>query len=100
MSYTIQRDPAKVLVVEYPGRGEVGRVPLASSLPMPWMLRHNALSRMPEDERANGVVEFFYDLFKRYCGNVVDELTMDEMGALIEAWGNATEDAEGVSAGE
>ena len=74
------------------------RVPLADSLPMPWLVRFNELRRDEDDEFAKA--SFFYDLFRAYCGATVDALTIGELGQLISAWNDATMEDTGANPGE
>ena len=73
-------------------------VPLADSLPMPWLMRLNELRKDEDDELSK--VAFFYDFFRIYCGSAIDVLTLEELGELINAWNDATEGETGATPGE
>lgn len=97
MAFELKPAEKHYLEVEIQGHG-TSRVPLADSLPMPWLVRFNELRRNEDDEFAK--VSFFYDLFRAYCGAPVDVLTIDELGQLISAWNDATMEDTGANPGE
>lgn len=97
MAFELKPTEKHYLEVEIEGRG-TSRVPLADSLTMPWLMRLNEVRKDEGDELAK--VAFFYDFFRTYCGTSIDLLTMDELGQLIGAWNDATEQAAGATPGE
>lgn len=97
MAFEMKPSDRHFLEVEIEGHG-TSRVPLADSLPLPWVVRLNELRKDEEDEFAK--VAFFYDLFRAHCGAAVDVLTLEELGQLINAWNDATVDETGANPGE
>lgn len=100
MAYTIEKPEVQYLDVYVADAKRPKRVPLAGSLPAPWLIRHNKVASMPEDERGAAWFEFFYDLFRAYVGSQVDQMTADQLNELAEAWGDATEAEQGATPGE
>lgn len=100
MAYTIGKPKLQYLDVYVEGQKRPKRVPLAGSLPAPWVIRYNKVSQMPEDQRGAGYFEFFYDLFLAYVGKEVESMTSDQLNQLAEAWGDITEDEQGANPGE
>ena len=100
MAYTIGKPEVQYLDVYVADAKRHKRVPLAGSLPAPWLIRHNKVASMPEDERGAAWFEFFYELFRAYVGPQVDQMTSDQLNELAEAWGDATEAEQGATPGE
>ena len=100
MAYTIKPTELSYLDVYVGTNKRPRRVPTAGSLPAPWLIRHNKIAQLPEDQRGAAWFEFFYELFREYVGPQVDSMTADQLNQLAEAWGDATEDKDGATAGE
>lgn len=100
MAYNIGKPEVQYLDVYVADAKRPKRVPLAGSLPAPWLIRHNKVASLPEDERGAAWFEFFYDLFRAYVGPQVDQMTADQLNELAEAWGDATEAEQGATPGE
>lgn len=100
MSYRIPKQPEKYLEVYVGEAKRPKRVPLMSCLPAPWLLKSNAIRKLPEDERGMGWFEFAYDLFHAYLGKDAELLTAEQLNELFAAWNDANEDTDGAEAGE
>lgn len=100
MAYSIKAPEQRFLEV-YIGESETPKkVPLAGSLPAPWLIRINSVSKLPEDARGAAWFELYYELFREYIGSDVERMTADQINALAEAWGDANNDEEGATPGE
>lgn len=100
MAYTIGKPKQQYLDVYVGEAKRPKRVPLAGSLPAPWLIRHNKVAKLPEDERGAAWFEFFYELFRNYVGPQVDNMTADQLNELADAWADATGDEQGATPGE
>jgi hypothetical protein len=100
MAYTIGKPKQQFLDVYVGDAKRPKRVPLAGSMPAPWLIRHNKITTMPEDERGAAWFEFYYDLFRAYVGPQVEQMTADQLNELAEAWADAIANEQGGTAGE
>lgn len=100
MAYTIGKPNQQFLDVYVGDAKRPKRVPLAGSMPAPWLIRHNKITTMPEDERGAAWFEFYFDLFRAYVGPQVEQMTADQLNELAEAWADATANEQGATAGE
>lgn len=72
-------------------------VPLASSLKFKEVKKLLSLKKLDGEE----AITTFGEFFAAYLGaDVVDNLTMDDITALANAWSNATSEASGITSGE
>ena len=101
MSFTIPAPAQKYLEVYLGESKQPKRVPVAGSLPAPWLIRINKTQRIKDAaEREGAWFELFYDLFRAYLGADVDLMTANQINELAEAWSSAGEEQDGATEGE
>lgn len=100
MAYRISKPKQQFLDVYVGDAKRPKRVPLAGSLPSPWLIRHNKVASLPDEQRGAAWFEFYYDLFHAYVGKEVELMTADQLNELAEAWADATTDDQGATPGE
>lgn len=100
MAYNIKAPEQRYLEVYVGDSDKPKKVPLADSLPAPWLIRINHTAKLPEDERGRAWFELYYDLFRHYVGPEVDAMTSKQLNELAEAWEKATEEQDGTTPGE
>lgn len=100
MAYKISKPQQQYLDVYVGDAKRPKRVPLAGSLPAPWLIRHNKVAQLPDEQRGAAWFEFYFDLFHAYVGKEVELMTADQLNELAEAWADATTDEQGATPGE
>ena len=100
MPYKIEPTKAKFLEVYVGDAKRPKKVPLAGSLPAPWILRINKTRALPDEVRGAAWFELLYALFREYVGPQVDQMTGDQLTELSDAWAEANEEEDGASAWE
>lgn len=100
MGYRIPKHDAKYLEVTVEGRKAPKRVPLMSSLPVPWIRRVNELTKLG-DSAGMAWFDLACDLFGEYLGqDIIDQMTVDQVNDLFAAWSEENEAQGGASLGE
>lgn len=81
------------MTVEVKGEGTY-KVPLPGSLPLATMRN---LWKLQNDESGEAALDWFYDFFKKYIGDAIDEFTLDDFNRLTEYWQSASNPSLGES---
>lgn len=88
------KNEARTITFELEGRGTF-EVPLPQSLPLSLNMELWEIQKVDDDGTA--VLKWSIELFRRYMGDVVDDLTLDEYIQMSQAWQRAGETSLGES---
>lgn len=88
------KNQAKTITFELEGRGTF-EVPLPQSLPL--SLNRSLWEAQKIDDDGTAAFEWSIEFFRKYLGDVVDDLTLDEYVQMSQAWQTAGEASLGES---
>lgn len=89
------------LEVHVAGRKKTYVIPGMNDLSMGDLMVFRRVSKMPEEERDDAYADAFYALCCKYVDkDVIDSLTLDDFKALMDAYGEVSDETGEVGPGE